>query len=439
MCVIHYFILFGVGGSEYYAYYLCKELSKNHDVIIFFTTSEDGNKGSVLKGDYDGIAYWALKKDRMSYSHPFHDRNRWVEEEFTKVVEQFKPDIIHFQHLINLSFKLPSLAKQRGIPSCMTLHDFWFLCPRTIFLTAELKLCTNHSPRNCLDCLEGDIEYYPERSKVNGLWRTVKEEIKKVLNCAKKTTVLFSLALWRPYWIKKVFKDVDLFIAPSQFLLEKYVHNGIDREKIALLRHGFNKDDFSGVRAACSPKMRFGFVGTIRAHKGIYLLIDAFNKITGNAELKIYGRVTSALLEDLKKRIVNPNIHIMGELHKEDKRKAFSEIDVLIVPSICYENSPLTISEAFLSKIPVITSNIGGMAELVKDGEYGFTFPVGNAEQLQEKIQLFINDPELRDNLAANLPEVNDIKTHAKELVNMYHDVIKCSKSLPAQFKNNKM
>jgi glycosyltransferase involved in cell wall biosynthesis len=242
----------------------------------------------------------------------------------------------------------------------------------------------------------------------------------------KKTSVHFSLALWRPYWVKKVFRDVDVFIAPSQFLLEKYVQNGIDREKIVLLRHGFNKDDFSDVQKISSPTMRFGFVGTLRAHKGIYLLIDAFNRITGKAELKIYGRVTSSLLADLKKRIVNPNIHVMGELKKEDKREAFSEIDVLIVPSICYENSPLTISEAFLAKIPVITSNIGGMAELVRDEEYGFTFPVGNSEKLQEKIQLFINNPDLKDRFSVNLPEVNDIKTHAEEIMSVYHNVIKC-------------
>ncbi len=424
--VVHYFILFGLGGSEYYVYYLCKELAKNHDVVIFFTTSEDGDKGRILKGDYDGIPYWALKKNRMSYSHPFHDRNRWVEEEFTKVVEQFKPDIIHFQHLINLSLKLPSLANKRGIPNCMTLHDFWFLCPRTIFLTSDLKICSNHSPRHCLDCLQGEIEYYPIRDKVIGLWHTWKREIKKVLNYAKKATVLFSLALWRPYWVKRVFKDVQLFIAPSQFLLEKYVQSGLDREKIVLIRHGFNKDDFYGMQRTVSTKVRFAFIGTIRAHKGIYLLIDAFNKITGTAELKIYGRVTSSMVDDLKKRIVNSNIHIMGELKKEDKRKAFSEIDVLIVPSICYENSPLTINEAFLSKIPVITANIGGMAELVKDGEYGFTFPVGDAEKLAERIQLFIKNPELKDKLSANLPEVNDIKTHAKEILNIYNNLMKC-------------
>ena len=107
------------------------------------------------------------------------------------------------------------------------------------------------------------------------------------------------------------------------------------------------------------------------------------------------------------------------------KRKAFSEIDVLIVPSICYENSPLTINEAFLAKIPVITADIGGMAELVKDGEYGFTFPVGDAEKLADKIQLFIKNTELKNKLSSKLPEVKDIKTHTKEILRIYHKLKK--------------
>jgi len=421
LTVIHYFILFGLGGSEYYSYYLSKELSKQHDVHLFFTIPEDGDKGKVVQGHYDDIPYWALRKNRMPYSHPFQDRNRWVEEEFNKVLKQFKPDLIHFQHLINLSLNLPSLAKRRGIPSCLTLHDFWFLCPRTIFLTSDLKICDNHSPRKCLDCLQEEIGYYLTQGKVRGLWRLGKREVKRLFNVKKKVIALFNLALWRVHWVKKVFKDVDVFIAPSQFLLEKYAQSGLSREKIVLIRHGFNKNDFYGIRRTASPKVRFAFVGTIRVHKGIYLLIDAFNKITGSAELKIYGRLLPPVVDDLKKRITNPDIHIMGELKKEDKRKAFSEIDVLIVPSLCYENSPLTINEGFLAKIPVITADIGGMAELVKDGEYGFTFPVGDAEKLAEKIQLFIKNPELKNKLSSNLPEVKDIRTHTEEILHIYH------------------
>jgi glycosyltransferase involved in cell wall biosynthesis len=231
----------------------------------------------------------------------------------------------------------------------------------------------------------------------------------------------FFLAWWRAFWVKKIFRDVDFFIAPSQFLLEKYLQNGIARGKILFIRHGFHQTHLHGIQKTASPKMRFAFVGTMRYHKGIYVLIDAFNKITGDAELKIYGRITPALRDDLTKRIDNPDILIMGELKEEDKRKAFEEIDVLIVPSICYENCPLVINEAFMAKIPVITSNLGGMAELVKDGEYGFTFPVGDSEQLANKIQLFIKNPALKNHLSAKLPDVKDIQTHTEEIFQLYN------------------
>lgn len=423
--VIHDFLLTCRAGSELYTYYLSKELSKNHDLLLFFAISEDKKTGEVLKGHYDGLPYWALRKQYRSYSHYFHYRNRWVEEKFGEILEHFKPDLIHFQHLIDLSLSLPSVAERRGIPSCLTLHDFWYLCPRTILLTSNLEICTTHSPKKCLACLQGEIEYYNTQGEVRGLWRTTKREVKRLLNFRKKTIAFLNLALWRTCWIKKIFRDVNIFIAPSQFILEKYVQSGLAREKVVFIKHGINKYSLNEIKRTASPKVRFGFIGSIGVHKGIYLLIDAFNKITGDAELKIYGGISPSVENELKKRIGNLDIHIMGELNEEDKGKAFSEIDVLVVPSLCYENNPLTINEAFLAKVPVITADIGGMAELVKDGEYGFTFPVGEVEKLAEKIQLFINNPELRDTLSSNLPEVKDIETNSEEILTIYRRLLK--------------
>lgn len=419
--VVHYFMTHGMGGSELYTYYLSKELSKQHDVRLFFTIPEDNDKTKVVQGHYQGLPYWALKKNRETYEYLFQERNKWVEKEFNEVLQQFKPDLVHFQHLINLSLRLPCLAKEKGIPCCLTLHDFWLLCPRTIFVTSDLRICKNYSALVCLSCLQEQFEYYFTHGSVKGLWPNSKRWVKRLLNEKKRIMAFFFLAWWRTFWVKKIFRDVDFFIAPSQFLLEKYLQNGIAREKILFIRHGFHQTHLHDIQKTASPKMRFAFVGTIRYHKGIYVLIDAFNKITGDAELKIYGRITPSLRDDLAKRINNPNIFIMGELKEEDKRKAFEGIDVLIVPSICYENCPLVINEAFMAKIPVITSNLGGMAELVKDGEYGFTFPVGDSEQLANKIQLFIKNPDLKNHLSANLPDVKDIQTHTEEIIQLYY------------------
>jgi predicted SAM-dependent methyltransferase len=248
---------------------------------------------------------------------------------------------------------------------------------------------------------------------------------------AKKLAAFFSLALRRKFWVKKVLKDIDLFISPSQFLLEKFVNQGLSREKIVLVPHGLPTYGFSGITRTKPSKVRFCYVGTISVHKGIYVLIDAFNTIHESAELRIYGKIPEQMMPELRKRIKNSAIHLMGELEEKDKGKVFSEIDVLIVPSIWYENCPLTINEAFLARIPVITSNIGGMAELVEDGKNGFTFPVADSKKLAEKIELFISNPGLINQFSSSLPMVKDMKTNAEEIVHLYNRLLEVKVNIP--------
>lgn len=418
--VVHYFTIFGMGGSEIYTETLARELSLEHDVRLFFTIPDDGGTEKILDGNYRGIPYWALKKDPIIYDKPFHEYSRWVEEAFVQLINKFKPDVIHFQHLMNLSLSLPLLAKKAGIPCCFTLHDYWLLCPRTIFLNSEMNICNSCSLAQRVDCIQNRIGYYPLSSE--GVWplRIVKRNVKRILNLKKRVTAYFSLGIWRAYWVRKIFKSVNIFIAPSQFLKKRFVMHGLSPQKITFIRHGFNTNMFEGITRTSSPILRFAFVGSMRVHKGINVLIDAFNRIEGSHELRMYGRISPAVLEDINKRIKNPHIQIMGELKDDDKRKVFSDIDVLIVPSICYENCQIVIHEAFMAKIPVITSNIGGMAELVKDGEGGLTFPVGDAEKLTDKIQMFINDPQLKDRLISYIPEVKSIEVHAAEITRLY-------------------
>jgi glycosyltransferase involved in cell wall biosynthesis len=115
----------------------------------------------------------------------------------------------------------------------------------------------------------------------------------------------------------------------------------------------------------------------------------------------------------------------MGELRDEDKQKAFSGIDVLIVPSICCESYSLVINEAFSTKTPVIVSDIGALAERVQDGVTGLVFPAGDSEALAQKISLFINERTLQVRLSSALPAVKDVSVYADEIVQLYTRLIK--------------
>ena len=188
---------------------------------------------------------------------------------------------------------------------------------------------------------------------------------------------------------------VDLFISPSNFLRLKFEEFGIPKDKIIYLHNGFDLKLFNNLSKKKSQKIRFGYIGTFIPSKGIHILLDAFNNIkTKNVELRIHGAPQSyhqgfidypSYLRSLGKR---NNILWFGEYNNDDIAMILSEIDVLVVPSIWYENAPLTIHEAFMASVPVITSNIGGMKELVRDGENGLLFKAGDSGDLTAKMQI---------------------------------------------------
>ncbi|MEJ2252468.1 MAG: glycosyltransferase [Candidatus Lokiarchaeota archaeon] len=166
--------------------------------------------------------------------------------------------------------------------------------------------------------------------------------------------------------------------------------------------------------------MRFGYTGRIIPVKGIDLLIKCFNEIDPKkASLNIYGKLDNGV-HYLKKMVKNSNIFFHGGYNYWDIDKVLSNLDVLVVPSIWYENSPLVIHEAGLAKIPVITSNLGGMAELIIDGKNGFLFEPRNVDDLRDKIYRFINQPELIEAMSQDSSHIRSIQEDARDLIKIY-------------------
>jgi glycosyltransferase involved in cell wall biosynthesis len=158
-------------------------------------------------------------------------------------------------------------------------------------------------------------------------------------------------------------------------------------------------------------------MGRIIPTKGIKVLIEAFENIDAN--LSIYGSIGN------KKRFLEKkNIQFKGPYDNNNINQVLHNIDVLIVPSIWLENSPLVIQEAFLAGIPVITSNIGGMKELVKDGINGFWFEVGNAQSLQKCILNIVNNPLLLNQLDVSPQVVRSIQDDAVFVRDIYRKLV---------------
>ncbi|MBN2106687.1 MAG: glycosyltransferase family 4 protein [Deltaproteobacteria bacterium] len=421
--VVHYAPFGAAGGCENYSLQLSRELARKHEVAFLYTVPDDHCNGSVRITQQDGFACIVLKKDVCNFDRPFHERSAWVEREFSRALDSFNPDVVHFQHVINLSCTLPSVAKQRGVPTCFTLHDYWLLCPRTILLTPAMEICPGYDPARCLDCLRDRTGYYAAPSTGPAPVRLCKQAAKGAINLYKKSLSYVSLRYWRPRRMAAMLKNIDLFIAPSRFLLEQYAPAFIPEEKIRCCPLGFDTAALHGAPKTESDRVRFAFIGNIQPYKGVHVLIEAFNAIEGPHELKIYGRLDDGARRELARAVSHPRIRFMGMLASQDKQAAFTNMDVLIVPSVWYENYPVVINEAYMTKTPVIASDLGGMAELVEDGKTGLTFRAGDARSLAEKINICIRDPGLLRSFAAHMPPVKDIREHAVELSAIYEHI----------------
>lgn len=396
--VIHGFPPYYMAGSEVYSYNLCSELSKKHDVWVFTRVENPYSPlYEVRQEELNDMQVTRVNKPPRDYTFRSKYEDAELEGIFERWLDSVDPDIAHVGHLSHLGTNIIRILKERGIPVVYTLHDYWLMCLRGQLITNGLELCNGPTPEGCARCFE--------------LYFQSREEGER------------EVVRWREH-MKGIMQIIGFYVAPSNFLRNVLVESGIPERKITYLDYGFNTKLFDGFSKTDSDMVRFGFLGRIIPVKGIHILIDAFNGMTGeNAELNIYGEAPASA-EYLESRVKNPRIHFRGPYDNQDVAEVLSNIDVLVVPSIWYENSPLVIHEAFLAKIPVIATNLGGMAEYVKDGKNGLLFELGNVDDLRDKMTKLARNPELLRELSDGENEVRTIQEDAESMVSIYEDLL---------------
>ena len=411
LLVVHDFLPKHMAGTEIYTYNLARTLKDSgHEVSVY--TREHGYFEEKLReedNEYDGIkvkkVYFNSLNKRLKLLRKFYldFYNPLLEKHFSDHLDETKPDIIHIQHLKGLSASFISVARKRKIPTVLTLHDYWFMCSTIQLLTTSSKRCSG--PLYGLKCPRCLIP------TLNPL---------TVWGLYPFHSVLFFI---RTNYLRRLLNKVDLIISPSNFLRKKFIEHGLSEEKIIFSDNGINTNLLRPYKSNPNNKLRFSFIGSVMPHKGVHVLLEAFNKLTNsNAELRVYGdsRFAPNYYERLKLMATSSSIKFVDSFDNNRVYEILAETDVLVVPSIWYENSPLTIHEAALAGVPVITSNIGGMAELIERMKNGLLFQVEDTNDLYEKMKLLIDNPRLIKELKGKAEEVKTIEENAKELESIY-------------------
>jgi glycosyltransferase involved in cell wall biosynthesis len=440
--VVHSFPPATMAGTEIYTANLAQALAGKHTVSVFYRINDRRKKEyEVTRGSFGEVVLYSINNTfRQCDSFEMTYKNKPIADAFGTLLDEIKPDIVHVQHLLFLSTTLIEEIKERNIPVLCTLHDYWLICQQGQFLKRGAHLCNERGHSECVGCLYyllslrgGVMRMYQFLREIMPNW--LLQSVKKAYFYYARVTFLsrksaLSQIDARTEHSKEMCKKLDLFTAPSQFLRDKFIESGFPPEKIILNRYGLNSLLFSGFQRKKSEKLRFGYIGTLLPAKGAHVAIEAFNNIREhNVELKIYGSpVTYKGFEyyprHIKNLVKNRNIRFMGGFDNKDIARIFSEIDVLVFPSIWHENCPLTIQEAFFTGTPAIASRIGGIPEVVEDGENGLLFEPGHVGQLQEKLETIIRNRVVLETLRKGIQEPKSIADNAREMELLYTKIL---------------
>ena len=423
--VVHDFLPKVAAGTELFTYYLARELSKNHDVHLFFNLSDSSETRSLVQGEYENIPFTSINTNLIRFNdYAPTAKKHLVVKYFQELLSSFQPDIVHFQHILHLTPDLVKIAHARNIPIVFTLHDFWLLCHQIKMIKKNNKLCYNTNPLKCTLCYYQNSNSWLRKGNtfdlsINGLKKFYWHSLREYENLRYFFNVRFRQ-------MREVFELVDFFISPSNFLRNMFIRHGLNPDKIVHFQNGIKKIVYEVSHRTHSNthpnRLQFGYIGGISELKGVPILINAFENIS-RADLHIFGKLDQKIKNKFINGVRNPNIRFRGFVSGSAKEEALSKIDVFIVPSIWFENSPLVIQEAYMVGAPVIASNIGGMAEFVEDGVTGLHFNVGDYTDLRKKIQYLIDNPQKVSEMRTKLPKVKSIEENALEMETIYYDL----------------
>ena len=288
--------------------------------------------------------------------------SRTSSSEAQSLLRQYRPDVVHVHNTLPLiSPSIYWACAAAGVPVVQTLHNFRLACPQAMFL------------RNGEVC-ERCIGRTPWPALVHGCYRNSRPQTAVVVGMLSMHRAL------RTYETK-----VTRYIALNEFCRAKFIQSGLPADRIMV------KPNFVDVALDAAPGPRHGllFVGRLAPEKGIEVLRAAWAECRVLTTLRVAGTGPDAhLLATL------PRLTMLGLQSPEQVRDEMRVATALVLPSIWYENFPRTLVEAFGAGLPVITSRIGALAELVEHGVTGLLCDPGDAQALGLAMRWAVAHPD---------------------------------------------
>lgn len=394
------------GGTEVFARGLFRALRDLHGVEGMFLAAVTGahrerRPGTLLQGIGDApdeALVWLGHFDRFGLAQP----DTYGLASLGPVIEALRPDVVHIHHLLQFGVETVDLIR-RAAPRArliFTAHDFFPLCAQEgLLLTTDGRLCPGPSLDRCQAC-------FPDRSGADFVMRELQ--------------------------MRDVLGEFDRILTPSAFARDRYLAAGYPVRQVLVMPNGIAVPPPAPHRAAPDGRRdRFGFFGHVNRFKGAMVLLDASRRLSGEGvahAVTLHGGAayqSESFMSGFTEALGSaPAARHHGSYEAAALPGLMAQVDWVVVPSIWWENAPLVIQEAFLHRRPVICGDIGGMAEMVRDGVDGLHAPVGDPAGLARVMRHAIETAGLWETLTGNIRPPLTIEAAALRHLDLYRDTL---------------
>lgn len=454
LLTVHQFVPDYASGTEILTFSVAKELIRlGHEVLVL--TGYPAKRQLPDSKRFDSYVFEGIVVHRFHHSYvpmgcqqvlsEIEYDNQLAAGYFSYLLDLIRPDIVHFFHFSRLGSAMIEVARHKSIPSYYTPTDFWSVCPTCQLLLHDGKMCLG--PRrqggNCIKHV-ASLNHWRSNSYLAKYLPSV--VVDWVARFAKSNLALkfpfrpdiAALSRRLTFNISRL-NALNGIVSPTQLMTKVLTHNGVDKRLIIQSNYGLDVSGFeNNVRRFDHGKpLVIGYIGTLAPHKGCHVLIKAFDRLEkSRCKLKIYGNLTDfpdyvSELKELSNG--NKEVEFLGTFPNGQIAKILNGVDVLVVPSVWYENTPLVVYSALAAKCPVVASDFPGLSETVHDGLNGLTFEPRNADALANCLSRLICEPGLVQTLSANCQKPKTISEYVEELLNVYQDTARQPINLPPQ------
>ncbi len=391
-------------GTEVYLFELMQLMrERGHEVALFSMADPRGeptpfDQHFVPHIDFKARSRWWNKPGQVGQAIYSADARRRIRA----MIEEFRPDVAHVRNIYHhLSPSILWELKAQNVPVVYHLNDFKLLCP-SYNLVSQGETC--------------------EACKGGEFWHAIEKR------CYPGTGALVALTAeaYAQRWLGTYEKCVDLFLAPSRFVRDKFVDHGWDGGKFAVLAHFQKAHTLRKLDAKDDrPVLYFG---RLSAEKGIADLLRAMQKLP-QLRLMLAGEGPQrGELQELANSLGLSNVGFLGHVGGEERDSLIAKSCFTVLPSHAYETLGKTILESYAEGRAVVASDLGSRRELVQHGETGVLYRTGDVDELAGVIQSLASKPEWAEKMGhAGWEMVRQRHTpegHYQKLLSLYECLV---------------